>query len=74
MHELGKALVGIGLVLLALGALILIAGKAGLPLGRLPGDFAYKGKNVSFYFPFGTSILIGVALSVLFYLLSLFRR
>jgi len=74
MHELGKAILGLGLLLVALGALILIAGRAHLPLGRLPGDFAYKGKNVSFYFPLGTCIVISVALSVIFYLLSRFRR
>jgi hypothetical protein len=74
MHELGKTLVGLGLVLIVIGAVILIAGRAGLPLGRLPGDFAYKGKNVSFYFPLATSILVSVALSVIFYLLSRFRR
>jgi hypothetical protein len=74
MHELGKVLVGVGLVLVALGALILVVGRAGLPLGRLPGDFAYRGKNVSFYFPLGTSILISVVLSLFFYLFSRFRR
>lgn len=74
MHELGKALVGLGLVLVIVGALILLATRVGLPLGRLPGDFAYRGKNVSFYFPLGTSILISVALSVFLYLLSRFRR
>jgi hypothetical protein len=46
----------------------------GLPLGRLPGDIAYKGKNVSVYFPLGTSILISVVLTVILYLLSRFRR
>jgi len=70
MHEIGKVLVGLGLLLVAVGALILFAGRVGLPLGRLPGDFAYRGKNVSFYFPLGTSILISVVLSVIFYLLS----
>lgn len=74
MHELGKALVGLGLVLILAGAVILIAARVGLPLGRLPGDFAYKGKNLSFYFPLATSILISVVLSVFFYLLSRFRR
>ena len=48
--------------------------RIGLPLGRLPGDISYKGKNVSFYFPLGTSILISVVLSALLYLLSRFRR
>jgi hypothetical protein len=74
MHELGKALVGLGLLLAVIGALILIAGRFGLPLGRLPGDFSYRGKNGSFYFPLGTSILISAVLSVFFYLLSQFRR
>jgi Protein of unknown function (DUF2905) len=70
MHEIGKTLIGLGLLLVLVGALILAAGRFGLPLGRLPGDFAYRGKNVSFYFPLGTSILISIALSVLLYLLS----
>ncbi len=74
MHAFGKMLVGLGVLLVIVGAAILLAGRIGLPLGRLPGDFAYRGKNVSFYFPLGTSILISVALSLLFYLLSYFRR
>ena len=74
MHELGKALLGLGLLLAVIGAVLMLAGRFGLPLGRLPGDFAYRGKNVSFYFPLGTSILISIVLSVLFYLLSHLRR
>ncbi|HVU46542.1 MAG TPA: DUF2905 domain-containing protein [Terracidiphilus sp.] len=74
MHELGKMLVWLGLLLAVIGAAILIAARIGLPLGRLPGDFAYRGKNVSFYFPLGTCILISVVLSVILYLLSNVRR
>jgi hypothetical protein len=74
MNELGKALLGLGLLLAAIGAVLMLAGRFGLPLGRLPGDFAYRGKNASFYFPLGTSILISIVLSVLFYLLSHLRR
>ncbi|MGB6720369.1 MAG: DUF2905 domain-containing protein [Terracidiphilus sp.] len=74
MNELGKAFLGLGLLLVLVGAVVLIAGRVGLPLGRLPGDFAYRGRRVSFFFPLGTSILISVVLSVLFYLLSRFRR
>ena len=74
MNELGKALLGIGLLLAVIGAVLMLAGRFGLPLGRLPGDFAYRGKNVSFYFPLGTSILISIVLSVLFYLLSHLKR
>jgi hypothetical protein len=74
MHDLGKMLLGLGLLLALVGAAILLASRMGLPLGRLPGDFSYKGRNVSFYFPLGTSILIGVVLSAILYVLSRFRR
>jgi hypothetical protein len=74
MNELGKALLGLGLLIACIGAIVLIAGRAGLPLGRLPGDFAYRGRRVSFYFPLGTSILFSIVLSALLYFISRFRR
>lgn len=74
MVELGKALLGLGLLLIVVGAVLLLAARFGLPLGRLPGDVSYRGKGVSFYFPLGTSILISVILSLVFYLISRFRR
>ena len=74
MNDLGRLLVGLGLVLLVAGGLLLLLGRTGIPLGRLPGDISYKSKNFSVYFPLGTSILLSVLLSVVFYLLSRFRR
>jgi hypothetical protein len=74
MAELGKMLLGLGLLLVAIGAGLLIAARFGLPVGRLPGDITYRGKNVSVFFPIGTSILISVVLSIVFYLISRFRR
>jgi hypothetical protein len=74
MNELGKALLGLGLLLAAVGAVLMFAGRFGWPLGRLPGDIAYRGRNVSVYFPLGTSIVISIVLSVIFYLLSHLRR
>ena len=74
MVELGKMLLFLGVLLVVIGAVLLIAARFGLPLGRLPGDVSYRGKNVSVYFPLGTSILISVVLSVIFYLISRFRR
>jgi len=72
--ELGKALLGLGVLLAIIGGVLLIAGRAGLPLGRLPGDFAYRGKNFQVYFPLGTSILISILLTALFYFLSKLRK
>jgi Protein of unknown function (DUF2905) len=74
MSDLGRALLGIGLLIALIGVLVLLAGRFGLPLGRLPGDFAYKGKHVSVFFPLGTSILISILLSLILYLLSRFHR
>ena len=74
MAEFGKALLGLGILLVIVGAALLLAGRFGLPLGRLPGDISYRGKNVSVFFPLGTSILVSVVLSVIFYLISRFRR
>jgi hypothetical protein len=74
MNDLGRLLVGLGLVLLVAGGLLLLLGRTGLPLGRLPGDVSYRSKNFSVYFPLGTSIFLSVVLSLVFYLLSRFRR
>jgi hypothetical protein len=74
MIEIGKALLGLGLLLVVVGVVTLIAARFGLPLGRLPGDFVYRGKNVSVFVPLGTSLLISVVLSILFYFISWFRR
>jgi hypothetical protein len=74
MNDLGRLLIGVGLVLVIAGGLLLLLGRTGFPLGRLPGDISYRGRNVSVYFPLGTSILLSVVLSLVFYLLSRFRR
>lgn len=74
MADLGKTLLGLGLLLALLGAALLVASRSGWPLGRLPGDIAWRGKNVSVFFPLGTSILISVVLSLLLYLVSRFRK
>jgi hypothetical protein len=74
MNDLGRLLIGVGLVLLIAGGLLLLLGRTGIPLGRLPGDISYRGRNLSVYFPLGTSILLSVVLSLVFYLLSRFRR
>jgi hypothetical protein len=74
MNDLGRLLIGVGLVLLIAGGLLLLLSRTGFPLGRLPGDISYRGRNLSVYFPLGTSILLSVLLSLVFYLLSRFRR
>ena len=74
MNDLGRLLIGLGIVLLIAGGVLLLLGRTGIPLGRLPGDISYRGKNLSVYFPLGTSVLLSILLSLVFYLLSRFRR
>lgn len=74
MTDLGRILIGIGLLLVVCGAVALLLGRTGMPLGRLPGDFAWRGKHATVYFPLGTSILISVVLTVVFWVLSRWGR
>lgn len=74
LFELGKSILAVGLVIVVLGGLLMLAGRFGLPLGRMPGDIAWRGKNVSFFFPLGTCILLSVILSAILYLISRFHR
>jgi hypothetical protein len=73
MSELGKTLIGLGLLIALVGAVLLVAGRIG-PLGKLPDDIAYRSKNVSVFVPLGTSLLISVVLSAILFLISRFRR
>ncbi len=68
MSELGKALLGLGLLLAAVGALLLLAGKVPF-LGRLPGDIVIRKPGFTFFFPLGTSLVLSVLLSLLLWLL-----
>jgi len=64
----------LGLVLAAIGLALVLLGRTNIPIGRLPGDIVYRGKNTAFYFPLVTSILISVVLSVIFYLIAKIRH
>jgi len=79
MTELGKTLLALGLFLVFFGLVLIVATRIGLPvdrlhLGRLPGDFTYRTKNLSFFFPIGTCLLLSLILSAALYLLSRFTR
>jgi len=70
--DLGKMLVGFGAILLVAGVILMLLGRTNVPLGRLPGDILYRGKNTTFYFPLATSILLSLVLSLVLYLISRF--
>ena len=66
-------LVFVGGLLLAIGLILILAGKVNLPIGRLPGDIVYRGKNTTFYFPLMTSILLSIILSLVLYFVNRMR-
>ena len=65
MHDAGRYLTGLGIVLILLGLFISVVGK-------LPGDIVIRRENFTFYFPIATSILFSILLSLIFYLFSKF--
>ena len=62
---MGKSLVVIGLVIAAVGLVVM----SGFPLGRLPGDYTIRRGAFTFYFPLASSILVSLVLTVVLYLL-----
>jgi Protein of unknown function (DUF2905) len=72
--DLGKLLVFLGGTVVVVGLVLILFGRTNLPIGRLPGDIVYRGKNTIFYFPLATSIVISIVLSVLMYVIGRIRK
>ncbi|HKV61018.1 MAG TPA: DUF2905 domain-containing protein [Candidatus Acidoferrum sp.] len=73
-REFGRALIAIGIFLFFIGALLYFGGRLPLRLGRLPGDIVHRGEHTTFYFPIVTCLVLGVVLSLLFWLASHLRK
>jgi hypothetical protein len=72
--DLGRLLVFLGGLIVIAGLVLILAGRSHLPIGRLPGDIVYRGKNTTFYFPLATSIVLSVVLSIVLYVIGRFRQ
>jgi hypothetical protein len=70
VQGLGRALVVVGLVTVAVGLVLLLAPRVPW-FGRLPGDILVERGRFTFYFPVVTSIVVSVVLTLL---LNLFFR
>jgi hypothetical protein len=71
VNGLGRPLIILGLVLVAVGLIISLSPRFPTWLGRLPGDIHIKRANFSFHFPLMTCLLISAILS---FVMWLFRR
>jgi uncharacterized membrane protein YidH (DUF202 family) len=73
VSDIGRLLIVLGVVIAVVGVLLVVAGRVPW-LGRLPGDIHVQRENWSFHFPLATSLLLSVVLTLLLWLLGLFRR
>ena len=73
MDHVGKILVMFGIILVAIGGLMILFGKFNIPIGRLPGDIIIKKKNVVVYFPLLTSLIVSVLITLILFVISKFK-
>jgi hypothetical protein len=74
MNDLGKLLIALGGALVLVGLLVILLGRAHLPLGRLPGDLTWRGKHSTVYFPVMTCIVVSLLLTLVMWIINLLRR
>jgi hypothetical protein len=73
MIDVGRLLIILGFSIVALGVVILLAGR--LPfIGHLPGDILLRRSGGSFYFPIVTFLLLSIALTVVLNVLTFIIR
>ena len=58
-----------GAVLIALGLAAALVANFNLPLGRMPGDVVWRGKNSVIYFPWVTCLVLSALGTLLMWLL-----
>ncbi|MEO6817682.1 MAG: DUF2905 family protein [Edaphobacter sp.] len=74
MSDLGRILIFLGLLLLVAGLVVLGLNRLNIPLGRLPGDFTWRGSGWTISFPLATCLLLSVLLSLLLWVINHLRR
>ncbi len=74
LSDLGKIVLGIGIALVVVGALLVFGLRLPLRLGQLPGDIVYQGRHGIFYFPITTCIVLSQAVTLLMWTIDFFRR
>lgn len=70
MPAIGRTLIAIGAVLVIAGLLITLGARLPFRLGRLPGDFVFRGRHSVFYFPLMTCIVLSLVLSFIMWLVN----
>jgi hypothetical protein len=71
---LGKWIVLLGLGIAAVGVIVWILAKTGIPFGSLPGDIRYERPGFSFSFPIVTSIVLSIVITIILNVVLWFFR
>ncbi|AKD03865.1 DUF2905 domain-containing protein [Pontibacter korlensis] len=72
MQPIGKTIVVIGIVVVVLGLIIWFAGDKFSWFGNLPGDIRVEKKNMRFYAPITSMILLSILFSLIMWVLRKF--
>ena len=62
-HELGRALIVFGVVIVLIGVLLMFAGKTPL-VGKLPGDIVVRKGGFTLYAPLMTGLVLSLLLTL----------
>lgn len=73
MSDLGRWLVIIGVIIIVIGAIFMVAGRVPW-FGKLPGDIAWQRSNHTVFIPFGTMIVVSIALTVILNIIGRFYK
>ena len=71
MSGLGRILIVVGIIIIAVGILMLFSDRIGL--FKLPGDIVVKKKNFTFYFPLMTSVILSILITLILYIINRYR-
>ena len=69
--QIGKFLILFGLIVVSVGLVITLLGRFGI--FRLPGDLTFGSKNWRIFIPITSCIVISVILTIILWIINLFR-
>jgi hypothetical protein len=71
-QQIGKFILLFGLIIAAVGVIVILLGHLGL--FKLPVDLQFSGKNWKVYIPIASCIIISITLTLILWLISYFSR
>lgn len=74
MDNIGKLIIGVGILLIIVGVLIGTLGEKLNWFGNLPGDIKIEKENFRIYIPFVSMLIVSILLSVLFWIVNKFLK